>query len=189
MSCYGRGSSRRFNVFVVSVLVYISFGFCLAIPSVLNTNTTKASTGSPATTDPPTTGIDCSMYRSCQNCSQHMKCSWCFSGKSCLPENLRDERNACDEDDWYYGDCDKPAKEAVLVYVLLACALFLLLIVILLVLYIFFCKMPRNKDYEPVSTKDKDKKNKRRRTPLMSKKVKPSGSRTDDLKKKYQLDG
>ena len=95
--------------------------------------------------------------------------------------------NECQDDDWYYGDCDKPEKEAVLVYVLIGCALFLLLIVILLVLYIFFCKMPRNKDYEPVSTKEKKKK--RRRTPLMSKKVKPSGSRTDELKKKYQLDG
>lgn len=73
-----------------------------------------------------------------------------------------------------------------LVYVLLSCALFLLMIVILLVLYIFFCKMPRNKDYELVSTREKKK---RKRTPLMSKKAKPSGSRTEELKKKYQLDG
>ena len=140
--------------------------------------------------DPPTTAFDCSVYSSsCRNCSQHMQCAWCFSENSCLPERWQDERNKCEEDNWYYGDCDRPAKEAVLVYVLLACALFLLLIVILLVLYIFFCKMPRNKGYEPVSTKNGDKKNKRQRTPLMSKKVKPSGSRTDELKKKYQLDG
>ena len=132
--------------------------------------------------------VDCNAYASsCENCSRNMKCAWCFSQKSCLPEGWRNIRNKCDEDDWYYGDCDKPEKETILVYVLLSCALFLLLIVILLVLYIFFCKIPRNKDYEPVSTKERKKR--RQRTPLMSKKVKPSGSRTDELKKKYQLDG
>jgi hypothetical protein len=134
-----------------------------------------------------TTSLGCSAHESsCKNCSQDMKCAWCFSEDSCRPKELRSQRNSCKDDDWYYGDCDKPEKETILVYVLLSCALFLLLIVILLVLYIFFCKMPRNKDYEPVSTKEKKKK--RQRTPLMSKKVKPSPSRTDELKKKYQLD-
>ena len=131
---------------------------------------------------------ECSRYgSSCLNCSHKVNCAWCFADDTCRPLEQRNIVNECQDDDWYYGDCDKPEKEAVLVYVLIGCALFLLLIVILLVLYIFFCKMPRNKDYEPVSTKEKKKK--RRRTPLMSKKVKPSGSRTDELKKKYQLDG
>ena len=94
-------------------------------------------------------------------------------------------KTKCEEDDWYRGDCDKPNKETVLLYVLLACALVLLLIVVLLVLYIFFCKGSRNVDYAPVDTRDK--KIRRNRTPLMSKKFKPVGSRTDELKKKYGL--
>lgn len=99
---------------------------------------------------------------------------------------MRDEQGKCDEDDWYRGDCDKPEKDEVLLYVLLGCALFLLVIVILLVVYIFFCKVPRSSLYSPLDTKEPKKREKR--TPLMSKKFKPVGSRTDELKKKYGLE-
>ena len=188
MTRHGLLPPRYFDVTVVCVFVWISSGFCEAIPNALQQNVTTERVSTNTTVSPSPNTVDCSVYgSSCLNCSQNLKCAWCFSEKSCFPESWRNIRNKCDEDDWYYGDCDKPEKETILVYVLLSCALFLLVIVILLVLYIFFCKMPGNKDYEPVSTKEKKKR--RQRTPLMSKKVKPSGSRTEELKKKYQLDG
>lgn len=108
---------------------------------------------------------------------------WCFAKSFCIEKTLK-KRGLCEEDDWDYGDCDKKEKEAVLLYVLLACAILLLLIVVFLVLYIFFCKLPREaKPYAPIPSKDIQKR--RNRTPLMSKKFKPAGSRTDELKKKY----
>lgn len=137
-------------------------------------------------TGEPTIKPDCSVERSCNACKAFGNCAWCFAKPTfCIAKNLKDTV-VCDEDDWDYGDCDKKEKEAVLLYVLLACAVILLLIVVLLVLYIFFCKMPRNNvDYSPLNTADVNKR--RSRTPLMSKKFKPVGSRTDELKKKYGL--
>ncbi|XP_046858906.1 pituitary tumor-transforming gene 1 protein-interacting protein-like [Xenia sp. Carnegie-2017] len=167
--------------------ILLLWGTILGVNTLQNTSTEalQSTVSKNSTARPPT--VSCDYYgSSCENCSHNKHCAWCFSEKSCKPVKLRERRKTCKDDDWYYGDCDKPIKEEILIYVLLCSAVFLLLVVILLVMYIFLCKVKRNNDYEPVNTDEKKKK--RKRTPLMSKKIKPSGSRTEELKKKYQLD-
>lgn len=146
---------------------------------------------------------NCTSYdSSCTNCSQNPECAWCFSEKSCLPGKLRNYRGACDEDEWYYGDCKKPGKKYdVICYVLLILVIILVIAIIMLLLAKSFPRKPKEKNvsenYQPVSIKDEIKPHQGtplviRETitfgkPIMTKEGTPRPPRTDELRKKYLL--
>lgn len=137
----------------------------------------------------------CDLYNSsCHNCSQHMECAWCFSDNSCFPWQLRNHHGICHEDNWCRGECIIPhRKSEVMFYVLLILLLFLLIIVILLVSHNYCPRVLQNNkdksaarsvDYEPVSSKEET-------IPvgnaIMTKEAIQWSSRTEELRKKYQL--